>query len=876
MNDEYNPQLGYRRTLFGEEYDFLTHLCSCRVQEKALILEAETYRGRKAAVRVEFLTETVFRFRMFPSGKQESCGNPVIAPGTPAQAKMGDPVIPTEGSSQAQMGNPMISPDESGMAKTDNPFTAMLSGEAPSYRENENPYGSTCETAPETQDLCVAQRGILKSAQCLSLSCPEIQDLRIAQRGAVNEGNSILKESEHWYEYGNDQIRVRFRKEYWEMSVSLMGKELTKEQIFDTNVDNRWKMLPLGFCCDETGRCTSVYENMYLYSDEAFWGFGEKFTDFNKRGQVLQCWQKDALSTNTEDSYKSHPFFMSSRGYAVLLNTFSRCTFDMGRSSQVSYQMRAEDDSLDYIFFAEPSGDYKKLLQQYIALTGPIPMIPKWAFGFWMSRCSYQNRGQIEEVVNRAQKEDLPLDVIHIDGWQRKDALGTWEWDTERFPDPEGMIRWLQERKIYLSIWNYPYVTEDSSMFHELEARGYFVKNKKGETALFYAMADAPCRAACYDFTNPEFLDWYQDRIEVILKMGVSVIKTDFSEAVPEDVRFYDGSSGIEGHNKLTYLYAKTVYDAMKKHGMQEGREPLLWGRSGYAGSHRIPAAWAGDSSSALNNHSAVLRGGLSIALSGVSFWGFDLGGFYNTDASGDECPPTEEEYIRSVELGMLMPLARAHGKTPREPWNISARAMDIVRRYDIARHRMAPYLYSAACESSIEGIPMLRPLLLEFPGDPTARMQELSYMLGGSLLVAPPFDRKEYEVYLPEGRWLNLSDGTVLDGKQYIHVSPALEELPVFQRADSILPLLDEKSCGHVPEGTFQDMEVTLFFESDMECRFYDRDSEGQVHAYYFRAYTKELDDHLYIETDMNITKINLKAKEDFCASRSVLLQTK
>lgn len=767
MEVEYNPQVGVRRTLFGKEYDFLVTITSWNVQGEELQLAVETYRGKKAVVKVCFLTETAMRFRMFPEGVEQKEKNPVIAPESKTEA--------------------------------------------------------------------------------------------------------VLTETAEYLEYGTEQVKVRFEKEYWQMSVYMQGKLLTKEQAFDTNVDNRWKCLPTGYRIDEEGNCISVHENMYLYSDEAFWGFGEKFTDLNKRGQLLHCWQRDALSTNTEDSYKGHPFFLSSRGYAVLLNTFTRCSFDMGHTSAVSYQMTAEDAYLDYILFAEEDRDYKALLRQYIELMGAIPMIPKWAFGFWMSRCSYRSRQEIEDVVEQAIANDIPIDVIHIDGWQKQDVSGIWEWDRERFPDPEGMIRWLQERHVHLSLWMYPYLTTDSPMFPELEQKGYFIKNTEGRTALFRAMADAPTLSACFDFTNPEFLNWYEGRVMPVLEMGVSVIKTDFSEAVPEDVVFYDGSTGVEGHNRLPWLYAKTIYDLMKKSGKKTGKMPMLWGRSGYAGSHRTPAAWAGDSSSALNDHSAILKGGLSLAASGVAFWGYDLGGFYNTAANGNECLPTEEAYLRSLELGVLMPLSRAHGKTPREPWHYSKEVLEISRRYIKGRHRMVPYLYSSAWESHLDGVPMLRPLFLEFPKDPCARMQELSCMLGESLLIAPPFDREEYETYLPRGKWLNLQSGEIVDGGQYVTLEAKLEELPVFQRENTILALVSERNVSHVPEGEFEHMEVHLFYQSDMEKVFYDQTIDGQMKACYFKVAAER--DCLLIETDMKIQKIHLKTEHSF---KQVLLNGK
>lgn len=756
MNVEYNPQLGYRRTIFEGNFDFLLRIADCRT-ENGLTFTVDTWKGRKADVKISFPRKEVFRFQMFPSGKSEKEGNPVF--------------------------------------------------DFPDERE------------------------------------------------------AKLKECGDYYEYGTERLTLRFRKAYWEMSVFFDGKALTREQIFDTNVDNRWKYLPIGYSCDEEGNWNRVWESMYLYSDEAFWGFGEKFTGLNKRGQKLNCWQKDALCTNTEDSYKGHPFFISSRGYAVLLNTYTRSAFDMGAGSQVSYSMCCEDGVLDYVFFAGSDRDYKGLLAGYIEMTGKIPMIPKWALGFWMSKCSYRSRREVEEVILRAEKEDIPIDVIHIDGWQKKENSGLWEWDEERFPDPADMIAWLKERGVRLSLWNYPYLREDSPAFEEIAKKGYFIKDRNGDAARFYATADSEVQAACFDFTNPEFLAWYKERVMKVLAMGVSVIKTDFSEAVPEDVVFYDGSNGIQGHNKLTYLYAETIYGFMQESSKSTGIMPLLWGRSGFAGSHRIPAAWAGDSSGALNNHAAILGGGLSLALSGVAFWGFDMGGFYSTDADGNECRPSDEEYLRSVEMGFFMPLSRAHGKTEREPWHYSERTLDIFRKYDKIRHYLLPYLFSMACVSSRESVPMLRAMLLEEPQDLTARDRQFQYMLGESILVAPPFDREQYEVYLPGGKWLDTGSGEIFEGGRFITVCPDLGELPVYLRENSILPMQKKASMPANEQERFKNLEVWLLFESEMHDVFYDYDEKGELSEYHFHAYKKDGEENLYIETDMDIDEIRVFA---------------
>ncbi len=787
MEVEYNPQLGYRRTVFPESYEFLTQIVTCEADRDSLHIVARTQKQTEVKICLSFLSDTAFRFQMFPDGGQRHPKNQIF--------------------------------------DFDRLSTALFS------------------------------------------------------------------EEEDYYEYGMPLLKVRFRKAFWEMSVCRGNRLLTKEQIFDTNVDNRWKMLPLGFVRDEKGACTAVFENMYLYSDEAFFGFGEKFTGLNKRGQLLHCWQKDALSTNTEDSYKGHPFFLSSRGYAILWNTFTRSCFDMGFTSQVSYQLSSEDGYLDYCLYANghEALDYQNLLQQYVTSTGPIPEIPRWALGFWLSKCSYQTREEVEGVVKKAREFKLPLDVIHIDGWQKPAYAGLWEWDTERFPDPEEMLLFLKAHHVHLSLWNYPYLEKSSPAFDEIREKGFFVRNAAGEPACFYAMADAQEVSACFDFTNPEMVAWYKERLKKIINMGVDVIKTDFSEAVPEDAVYFDGSSGIEGHNKLTYLYARTVYETMKE-CKGDKAAPLIWGRSGFAGSHRIPAAWAGDSSSALNNHSAILRGGLSLSMSGVPFWGFDLGGFYSTDASGNECLPTEEEYLRSVQLGLSMPLSRAHGKTPREPWMYSENVLKNVRKYDEIRHSLGPYLCAMMYRSHLECVPMLRTLAFMYPGDPVAETVELEYMLGDALLVAPPFDRERYRIYLPEGKWLDCLQGAVLDGGQFITVEPSLFQLPVFQRQNTILPRMgslpvrgkglfctdkpglmsadfsekEREGLQYMPD-EFGALQVDLFYESPFETEYFHAGADGRWEKQSFRAFEKPGDPNLWIETDMQVSEINLRGRHGF-----------
>lgn len=660
-------------------------------------------------------------------------------------------------------------------------------------------------------------------------------------------GKAETEENEDFVFVTTKRVTIACRKCPWEITVILDGRELTKEQIRDHNVDQKYKAVPVGFTVAEDGRVTDAFETMYLYSDETFYGFGEKFTDFNKRGQKITIWQRDAQSTNSDVSYKGMPYFMSSSGYSILMNTFTRTHFNMGATSGVSYTMETEDSYLDYYMFC--NRDYKGLIRDYTSYSGRSDMIPRWAFGFWMSRMSYINRREVEEVIEKMEDFGMSVDVIHIDGWLNTmdgdDGEELLEFDENRFPDPEGMIAWLREKGVHLSLWMFPYVQYKSMWGYEqgnaepkqyqlMKRREFLVKNREGEPYLFsLGEGDvAGASVAALDFTNPKLVSYMKERVKRLIKMGVGVMKTDFSEELPEDAVFYDGTTGLESHNKYTLLYAKTIYEASREAKAEMGERALLWGRSGYAGSQNYPANWAGDSSAAENNLAAILNGGLSIGISGVSFWGFDIGGFYNCDYEGKRSLPSAEEYIRSVQMGLMSPLSRSHGQsTPREPWHFSQEVQEAFLYANKLRYRMLPYIYSTAWETHREGLPMMRAMLLEFQEDLNVRHLSSQYMLGGALLVAPVFDQQVHHVYLPEGSWIELAGGRRITGGRWISVPKEFQNIPLFLRENSMLPVLAE-APDHIAEENFENLTVILNLAGTLKQSYYDDGIEGGLEA--------------------------------------------
>ena len=323
-----------------------------------------------------------------------------------------------------------------------------------------------------------------------------------------------------------------------------------------------------------------------------------------------------------------------------------------------------------------------------------------------------------------------------------------------------------------------------------------------------------------------------KERVKRLMRMGVGVIKTDFSEEIPEDAVFHDGTTGLQSHNRYPLLYARTIYEASRDAKEEMGEKALLWGRSGYAGSQNYPANWAGDSSAARNNLNAILNGGLNLALSGVSFWGFDIGGFYHCDLTGKRAVPDEESYIRSVQMGLLCPLSRSHGQsTPREPWVFSPKAQEAFRKVNKLRYRLLPYIYSLAYETHFYGIPMMRPMLLEFQTDYAVRDINTQYMLGGALLVAPYFDQKVHRVYLPDGSWLDLNSWKRIEGGRWITTEKKMDVIPLYLRENSALPLFTEAPM-HIEDKNFEGYDLLLNLTDRLEKRFYDDGFSGTVRA--------------------------------------------
>jgi alpha-D-xyloside xylohydrolase len=536
---------------------------------------------------------------------------------------------------------------------------------------------------------------------------------------------------------------------------------------------------------------------------ENFYGFGEKFSSLNKWNQEIISWGVDAGNVTSQRSYKNIPFFMSSAGYGIFIHSSYPIIYRMGSESSISYSFHVAEPELDYFLIHGP--DFKHILKRYSFLTGQSPLPPKWSFGFWISRCGYKNRLEVETVIEEMRTRDYPCDVISLDPWwMGEQPWSTYEWDRVSFPGPEEMIANLRAKGVRTCLWIHPYIPVGTSLFQEGRARNFFVQKPGSKDFAPVVEAFSGTNLAAVDFTNADARKWFQSKLQKLLDQGVAVFKTDFGEQAPVEAVYCDGRSGLEMHNLYPLLYNRTVFELTERFF----KRGLTWGRSGYAGSQRYPIQWGGDSYSSLDHLAGQVRGLLSYGLSGVPFCSHDVGGFdYSPEAFAHDVqvdfPKDDVVYVRWLQCAVFSSHLRAHGKQPREPWTYGPEVEQIARRYLKLRYRLLPYIYSEAVRSTETSLPMVRPLVLEYPADANTWSLDTQYLFGDCFLVAPVLNYTgNQKVYLPAGNWVDYWRKNLLPGGQWLDIKAPLEELPLWVKAGAIIPLgpemsfVEEKPC--------------------------------------------------------------------------------
>lgn len=531
-----------------------------------------------------------------------------------------------------------------------------------------------------------------------------------------------------------------------------------------------------------------MHTELSLQPGECVYGFGERFTPFVKNGQSVETWNEDG-GTASQVSYKTIPFYMTNKGYGIFVDHTDNVSYEVASEKVEFVGFSVPGEELRYYFIYGPSP--ADIITEYTDLTGKPALPPAWSFGLWLSTSFTTNYNEetTSSFIQGMADRDIPLSVFHFDCfWMKEFHWCDLGWDERVFPDVKGMLKRYHDKGLKICCWINPYVAQGNAFFEEGARNGYFLMRADGRGVK--QVDEWQCGLAVIDFTNPAAVKWYTDKLRSILDMGVDCFKTDFGERIPVDVKYHNGADPNSMHNYYTFLYNQAVFNLLKE--VKGEKEAVLFARSATAGCQQFPVHWGGDCSASYPSMAETLRGGLSFAMSGFSFWSHDISGFEYTAAP--------DLYKRWVAFGLMSTHSRLHGSTSyRVPWLFDEESNDVVRFFTKLKCTLMPYIYAKAVQAHETGVPVMRPMVFEYPDDPACAYLDMQYMLGESLMVAPIFNEKGIsEYYLPgkpfgttdKGacKWTHLLTDEKCEGGRYYKDTYDYFSLPLYAAPNTIL----------------------------------------------------------------------------------------
>ena len=587
-----------------------------------------------------------------------------------------------------------------------------------------------------------------------------------------------VTDSEEEISIKSGELTLVITKKNWSMTYYRNGEMITRSAGRDLAL---MKTDFKGFAYNDTdAEETYMRQMLSLSVGELVYGTGERFTPFVKNGQSIDIWNADG-GTSTEQSYKNIPFFITNKGYGVLVNHPEKVSIEVATEMVTRTEFSVPGGYLDYFLINGPT--MKEVLTRYTDLTGKPSLPAPWTFGLWLSTSFTTNYDEatVMSFIDGMLDRGIPLRTFHFDCfWMKEFHWSDFVWDNRVFPDPAGLLKRIKAKGLNICVWINSYIGQESVLFNEGMEKGYFIKRTNGQVWQWDMWQPG---MAIVDFTNPEAYKWFQSKLEVLLDMGVDCFKTDFGERIPsEGVVYHDGSDPKKMHNYYTYLYNKCVYELLER---KRGKgQAVLFARSATVGGQKFPVHWGGDCWSDYESMEESLRGGLSLLMSGFGFWAHDIGGFENTS--------TADVYKRWVAFGLLSSHSRLHGSSSyRVPWVYDDEAVDVVRFFTRLKARLMPYLYKTAIETSVTGVPTMRSMVLEYTEDKTCHYVDKQYMLGDNLLVAPIFnDQSMAEYYLPKGTWTDFFTGEEKEGCGWITEKHGYLSIPLMVKENSIVAI--------------------------------------------------------------------------------------
>ena len=668
----------------------------------------------------------------------------------------------------------------------------------------------------------------------------------------------LVEDTEDTLTVTSGSLSLEIGKKNWYMRYLRDGKVIARSGLRDlAMMKTNWT----GdfYDVDGDGKDTYMRQQLSIGVGELLYGTGERFTPFVKNGQTVEIYNEDG-GTSTEQSYKNIPFYISNRGYGILVNHPERVSFEFATENVAKAAFSVEGGHLDYFFINGPT--MKEVLTRYTDLSGKPSLPAPWTFGLWLSTSFTTNYDEetVMSFIDGMLDRGIPLRTFHFDCfWMKGFHWTDFIWDQDVFPDPEGLLSRIKAKGLNICVWINPYIGQESAAFAEGMEKGYFIKRTNGDVWQWDMWQPG---MALVDFTNPDACRWYQEKLRGLLTMGVDCFKTDFGERIPVNCVYHDGSDPEKMHNYYTYLYNKTVYDLLEQ---ERGRgEAVLFARSATVGGQKFPVHWGGDCWSDYESMEQSLRGGLSLLMSGFGFWAHDIGGFEQTS--------TADVYKRWVAFGLLSSHSRLHGSSSyRVPWVYDDEAVDVVRTFTRLKASLMPYLYKTSVETSRTGVPVMRSMVLEFTEDKNCSYLDKQYMLGDNLLAAPIFNEESVgSFYLPKGVWTDFFTGEMIEGSTWIEKEYDYLHLPLMVRENSVIAM---GSCDDKPDYDYANgVELRVYALIDgqeTETTVYDMSQNVSLHISVIKNGSK-----ITVQSNRNAGKpytirlINVQAKSAAGAS--------
>jgi alpha-glucosidase (family GH31 glycosyl hydrolase) len=571
-----------------------------------------------------------------------------------------------------------------------------------------------------------------------------------------------------------------------------------------------------------TGRLRASFA---FTEEQHFYGLGQGGGRLDRLGVTRQLWNTQLGHGPGSDL--GVPLLVSSRGYALFFDNPADAVVAVGRSDGgVKVVYTAETGPLVWYFLI--GRDLRGLMGEVAELLGRPSMPPRWALGFMQSTRHFKDTAELRALPRTLRDRRIPCDVlIYLStyaealGWNR--GVGHLQFQPELWPDPASLIDDARRQHFEVITHEYPVLHEQSPLFGEAEARGYLLSTGYERGA--GGVANYRQGQRHLDFSNPDARAWWWAAHRELLRLGVGGWWLDGGEGPPATAKLAAGDGALL-HN---------LYDRLRHQGFAEGeaadrpdQRVFLLCRSGTAGMQRFGAStWSGDINNDFPTLEAQVPLGLNTALSGVPYWGTDVGGFFHI------VPETGELYARWFQFGAFTPIFRSHGWVWREhtPWAHGPEVEAICRQYAELRYRLLPYTYTLAWQAHAQGLPLMRPLVLNYPDDPRTWTLDHEYLWGDDLLVAPVTREgaTAWPVYLPRGRWFDFWTGRAHEGPAGVTVDAPLDRLPLLVRSGAIIPM--GPVVQHTGERPLD--EVTLLIYPDGTSRFDLYEDDSRTNAY-------------------------------------------